>query len=44
MIGLIIQRAGMEPWKQYFQREGNEFAIRIYNAMKYDALDALFYV
>ena len=44
MIGLIIQRAGMEPWKQYFQREGNEFAVRIYNAMKYDALDALFYV
>jgi len=44
MIGFIVQRAGMESEKQYFQREGKEFGVRIYNAIKYDALDALFYV
>ena len=44
MIGYIVQRAGMEPWKEYFQREGREFAVRIFHAIKYDALDALFSV
>lgn len=44
MIGFIVQRAGLESEKHYFQREGKEFAVRIHNAIKYDALDALFYV
>ena len=44
MIGLIIQRAGMSPGNNIFRERGMNSLFGFYNAMKYDALDALFYV